>query len=175
MNPVLRFVLLAAVLLPAMTLGSCRSAARLLVEPSPTDPLDGYEGILPRSGIQTELDYGPKQELLLSKFTALTETNTKLVERCRELEEKNNSLLSQLGKEGSELAKERALRAQAEAETEQLRQRRRDLEARILSLSIEKAKLEQATLASRIQALSASLEEINSSAMEAAAPPPRNR
>lgn len=175
MPPYLRSALLVAAALAAVTLGACRSAANLFVEPSPTDPLDGYKGVLAETGNRTEMDWGPKQELLLDKFTALTESKRQLEKRCSELEATNQNLQSQLGDEGKLLAKEKALRAQAEAETEQLRERRRELEARILSLSIEKAKLEQAALHGKIQQLSASLETLNATAVEAAAPPPRSR
>ncbi len=81
------------------------------------------------------------------------------------------NLKNQLGNEGSALQKEKALRAQAEAETEQLRQRRRDLEARILSLSIEKAKLEQQNLLAKIDALQQTLDQSPTEAVEAAAAP----
>lgn len=171
MFPFRRSFVLGLALLSLALLGSCRSAANLLMEPAPTDPLDGYKGVLADAGIKTEMDWGPKQGLLLSQFTTLTEAHEKLKQRCDELSTQNHNLLEQLGSEGTALQKEKALRAQAEAETELLRQRRRELEARILSLSIEKAKLEQANLHSKIQALSASLETLNTAPLEAAAPP----
>jgi len=175
MPPIVRSTLFACALIAAASLGGCRSAANLFIEPSPTDPLDGYKGVLAEAGNRTEMDWGPKQELLLDKFTALTESKKKLEKRCGELEAENQNLQAQLGDEGKRLTKEKTLRAQAEAETEQLRERRRELEARILSLSIEKAKLEQAALHGKIQQLSASLESLNATAVEAASPPPRSR
>jgi hypothetical protein len=87
----------------------------------------------------------------------------------------NQNLKNNLQNEGSSLAQEKALRVQAEAETELLRQRRRDLEARILSLSIEKAKLEQLNLLAKIDNLRRSLEPATTGTTEAAAPPPGNR
>ena len=174
MPPIARSTLFACALLAAASLGGCRSAASLFIEPSPTDPLDGYKGVLAEAGNRTEMDWGPKQELLLDQFTALTESKKKLEKRCGELEAMNQNLQSQLGDEGKLLAKEKALRAQAEAETEQLRERRRELEARILSLSIEKAKLEQQNLKAKIDALSATLDQAVQPA-EATATPPRSR
>ena len=49
------------------------------------------------------------------------------------------------------------------------------LEARILGLSIDKAKLEQANLKAKIDQLSASMDQTASSPAEAAATPPRGR
>ncbi len=163
------FVFALASLGLAMLTG-CRAAAHLLYEPKATDPLDGYKGSYAEAGINTEMDWGPKQNLLLSEFKTLKEAHQKLERRAEELVEENRTLTKRLANEGGSLQKEKALRSQAEAETEQLRQRRRELEARILSLSIEKAKLEQANLKNRIDALSASLETAGGTPAEASAP-----
>ena len=56
-----------------------------------------------------------------------------------------------------------------------LRQRRRESEALILSLSIEKAKLEQTSLLTKIEALRTALEPPTTNPTEAAAPAPRSR
>jgi hypothetical protein len=173
MNPHARrssFVLLS---LSLALLAGCRAASSLLFEPKATDPLDGYKGSLAEAGINTEMDWGPKQNLLLSEFKTLKEAHKKLEDRVDQLVEENRTLTTRLANETGTLQKEKSLRGQAEAETEQLRQRRRDLEARILGLSIEKAKLEQANLKYRIDSLSATIEA--NAAAEAAAPPPRGR
>jgi chromosome segregation ATPase len=158
-------------LLVLLTLGGCRAAANLLYEPRADDPLDGYQGSLAEAGINTEMDWGPKQNLLLSEFKTLKESHVQLERRLEDLRAENQNLKSQLSGETGSLQKERAMRAQAEAETELLRQRRRELEARILSLSIEKAKLEQSSLLAKIDALSATLEQTQTGTTEAAAPP----
>ncbi len=163
------------VVLVLALLASCRAASDLLLGPKATDPLDGYKGSLAEAGINTEMDWGPKQNLLLSEFTTLKESHKALQDRVDELLAEKQNLTSRLGSEGSSLQKEKALRAQAEAETELLRQRRRELEARILSLSIEKAKLEQTTLKTKIDALTASLEQAAPNVAEATATPPRTR
>lgn len=146
-------------LFAAFSLTGCQAAAELIYEPKANDPLDGYEGSLAQAGINTEMDWGPKQNLLLSEFKTLRETHARLEKRLDQVLAENQNLKSQLGNETSSLQKEKSQRAQAEAETEQLRQRRRELEARILSLSIEKAKLEQASLLSKIDALRTSLDQ----------------
>ncbi len=163
--------------LALLLLCSCQSASNLLFEPKATDPLDGYQGSLAQAGINTEMDWGPKQNLLLSEFKTLKETHVRTEKRLDQVLAENQNLKSQLSSEGSTLQKERALRAQAEAETELLRQRRRELEARILSLSIDKAKLEQQNLLTKIDALRQSMEQVNPAPVEAAAPasPPRSR
>lgn len=169
MSPVrpLTFLLLLVLL----TLAGCRAAANLIYEPRADDPLDGYQGSLAEAGINTEMDWGPKQNLLLSEFKTLKESHVQIERRLEDLRAENQNLKSQLSGETGSLQKERALRAQAEAETELLRQRRRELEARILSLSIEKAKLEQSSLLAKIDALSATLEQTQTGTTEAAAPP----
>jgi len=165
----------AGLCLTLLLLAGCQSASELIYEPKASDPLDGYEGSLAQAGINTEMDWGPKQNLLLSEFKTLKETHARLEKRLEQVLAENQNLKNNLQSEGSSLAQEKALRAQAEAETELLRQRRRDLEARILSLSIEKAKLEQLNLLAKIDNLRRSLEPATTGAAEAAAPPPGNR
>jgi len=160
-------------LLPALALCGCEAVPNLIYEPEVTDPLDGYQGSLAQAGINTEMDWGPKQNLLLSRYKTLLEEHTNLKRQHEELLAENQNLQSQLNGESSALQKQRVLREQAEAETEMLRQRRRDLEARILSLSIENAKLEQSNLLSKIGELEASLQQPVNDPAEASAQPPR--
>ncbi|MBX3462709.1 MAG: hypothetical protein KF830_06035 [Planctomycetes bacterium] len=165
----------AVALALALATGGCQSAAELIFEPKATDPLDGYAGSLAQAGINTELDWGPKQSLLLSEYKTLKETHARLQKRLDEVLAENQNLKHQVANEGSALQQEKGLRAQAEAETELLRQRRRELEARVLSLSIEKAKLEQLNLLAKIDGLRRSLEPGEAGTAEAAAPLPGNR
>jgi hypothetical protein len=164
------FTLLALLL----ALASCRTASDLIYEPAATDPLDGYKGY-GESGPNTEMDWGPKQELLLSEFKKLREREAELKKEVDELKAENRNLQEQLGSETGSLQREKSLRAQAESETEMLREKVRDREARILSLAIEKAKLEQASLLTKIEALRSALEPSATNAAEAAAPAPRLR
>ena len=167
-----RIVSVAGGLLLALALSGCQSASELLFEPKATDPLDGYEGSLGQAGINTEMDWGPKQNLLLSEFKAVKETHARLEQRLDQALAENQNLKNNLQNEGNALAQEKAQRVQAEAEAELLRQRRRELEARILSLSIEKAKLEQLNLLAKIDNLRRSLDPAAGEPMEAAAPLP---
>lgn len=151
----------------------CTTTPRLM-EPIATDPLDGYKGNLAEAGVNTQMDWGPKETHLLSEFKTLREAYSQLEKRLEQLVAENKNLSTRLGNEGSSLQREKALRAQAEAETEMLRGRRRELEARILSLSLEKAKLEQTALVAKIEQLKSTLDQ-NPAPVEAAATPPRSR
>src|SRR5205814_5590700 len=120
-------------------------------------------------GVNTEMDWGPKQQTLLADFKALQEEHAKLKKRFEQIQGEGQTARAQLAGESETLDKEKKLRVQAEAEAEMLRTKRRELEARILSLSIEKAQLEQNTLKARLLELQRSLEESPAPA-EAAAP-----
>ena len=161
------------IVLPLLALTSCETAANLVFEPEVNDPLDGYEGSLSQAGINTDMDWGPKQNLLLSKYKTLLETHHNLKKDHEDLMATNQNLQAQLTGEQSSLTGEQSLRKQAEAETERLRQRLRDREAKLLSLAIEKAKLEQNQLHSKIAALTDSLNAKDPSLMDASAGPGR--
>ena len=160
-------------LVPLLAFASCETASNLILGPEPTDPLDGYDGSLAQAGMNTDMDYGPKQNTLLSKYKTLLEQHSQLEKDHRELMATNKNLQSQLNSEQSALATEKGSRAQAEAETERLRQTNRNHEAKILSLSIEKAKLEQETLRRQIASLEQSIATAESGITEATAKPPR--
>lgn len=138
-------------------LAACHSAP-LGYAPKPEDPLDGYKGTYAEAGVNTEVALGPKQEFLLSGFTALKDENAKLERENKTLQQKVRELEGNFGRESESLQRERALRTQAEAEVAALQQKRRELEARILSLGIEKAKLEQATILAKIADLQRTME-----------------
>lgn len=166
---------LAALFAALATFACGCSSTSGLMDPIATDPLDGYKGNLAEAGVNTEMDWGPKQNLLLSEFKTLREAYSQLEKRLEQLVGENKNLNTRLANEGSSLQREKALRAQAETETEMLRGRRRELEARILSLSLEKAKLEQTTLMAKIEALRSTLDQSTAAPAEAAATPPRSR
>lgn len=173
MSPTARTSRLPVVALLAL-LASCATGSGGLMEPKATDPLDGYKGSYAEAGVNTEVDWGPKQNLLLSEFTSLKEAHNKLKARVDQLVAENSNLTTRLSNEATSLEREKSLRAQAEAETELLRTRRRELEARILNLSIEKTKLEQANLKAKIDALNIALEQ-GAGPANASASPSRNR
>lgn len=162
-------------LIPLLAVAGCQSAKEMLYEPKATDPNDGYDGSLAEAGINTEMDWGHKQSLLLNEFTQLKKDFSVLQRRYDDLVVEKQNLLGQLSGEKTAFEREKTARAQAEAEAEMLRGRRRELEAKILSLSIEKAKLEQSALLAKIDALNASMADVMSNPAEASAPAPERR
>lgn len=167
--------LLLPALLGAGFLGGCSTPE--LFAPDPKDPLDGYEGSLAEAGVNTEMDWGPGQGLLLGEYKNVQEENARLRARLEELAADSKRLTASLDSEREALELEKSRRAQAEAEADQLRVARRELEARVLGLSIEKAKLEQSTLLGRIAELQRSLDKMTAPDPQdaAAAPPGRER
>lgn len=157
-------------LLFAITFAACESTP-LGYEPKAEDPLDGYKGTLQQAGANTEVDWGPKQEYLLSGYTTLRDQHDKLQKEFKALQDENANLKLRLTGEGDSLSRERALRAQAEAEVTSLQTKRRELEARILSLGIEKAKLEQAALLAKIADLQRQLEPAQTPTVDTPAAP----
>jgi hypothetical protein len=154
-----------------LLLGGCKSAAEMLYPPKPTDPLDGYNG-LAQAGINTEMDWGPKQSFLLSDYKALKEDQARLRSELERATAEKDNLKRQLNSDGTALEQEKRRRAEIEAQFELKNQKLREQEATILSLRIEKAKLEQANLLSKIEALKQSMTEPPSNVVEAAATPP---
>ncbi|MCR9244197.1 MAG: hypothetical protein NXI31_04140 [bacterium] len=157
-----------------LLLGSCTTLPKMF-EPAPSDPNDGYEGSLTQAGVSTEMDWGPKQSLLLSKFKALNEEHAKVLRDLESANAENQNLKAMLSGEQEALAKERADRAQVQAQFELTHQRLSEQEATILSLRIEKAKAEQAALLAKIDAMNQSMEQYSSSNVESAAMPPAGR
>ena len=164
MNPSLRIASLALL----CGLASCGAVRDLLSSPKPDDPMDGYKGSLADAGVNTEMDWGPGQNHLLSEYKAVVEDRARLKKQLEKMQGEGQGVRAQLAAESEALEKEKKLRAQAEGEAEMLRGKRRELEARVLSLSIEKAQLEQTALKARIAELMRSMDETTPA--EAAAP-----
>ena len=158
-------------ILPFLLLVAACKTNPLAVGPRPDDPLDGYQGTLAQSGVNTEMDWGPKQEYLLSGYKELREDHESLKRQYEEQVQQNQSLKAAVANESEALQRERTLRAQAEAEVRSLQQKRRELEARILSVAIEKSKLEQSALLAKIAELQRSLEDLPPAEETPAAPP----
>jgi hypothetical protein len=149
---------------------SCQSASELLYQPKPEDPNDGISS-LPQAGVNTVMDWGPGQGLLLKDYTDLKIEKAHSQKLLDEKVAENLTLQAQLSAEKESKQKELNLRLQSEALVESLQKSKRELEARILSLAIEKAKLEQTNLLAEIARLQRSLEDVGT-ATEAAAPAP---
>jgi hypothetical protein len=155
--------------------GGCKSAAHLLYEPKPEDRLDGYDGSLSQAGINTTMDWGPRQNLLLTEFTALKEEKAQLLRELEKERAEKFNLQAQINQETELAQREKAQRVQAEAQAELRNQQLRERDALILSLRIEKAKLEQQNLLGKIDALNQALQQGPGTPVEAAATPPGRR
>lgn len=156
----------ASAFLGLLLAAACTPPAALM-QPRPDDPLDGYKGSLSESGVNTEIDLGPKQKDLLTGYKELAAAKAKLETENAQLLAEKKSLEQRLSGESDSFGKEKAARAQAEAEVQQLQQQRRELEAQILALGIEKAKLEQSALLGKIAELQRRLEDFGPAASPA--------
>jgi chromosome segregation ATPase len=155
-----------------LVFGACQSASELMYEPKPTDRLDGYEGSLPQAGINTEMDWGHQQNRLLTDFKTLKEDHALLQKRLDQELATSQNLKVKLNEQTALHEQERKGRAEIAAQLELKNQRVREMEATILSLRIEKAKVEQENLYAKINALKQSLDQIEPGTVEAAATPP---
>ncbi|MCA8951830.1 MAG: hypothetical protein KDE27_20135 [Planctomycetes bacterium] len=144
-------------------------------EPAPTDPNDGYEGSLAQAGVNTEMDWGPKQELLLSEYKTLREEHQQIQRRLETVLAENQNLKTRLNDEQEAHGQEQALRAQIEAQLDLRNQKLGEQEATILSLRIEKAKAEQAALLAQMDVLRATMDQLTPANVEASAVPPAGR
>lgn len=162
-------------LLPALALlfTGCQAASDMMFEPEPNDPLDGYEGSLAQAGINTDMDWGPGQNLLLSKYQSAQSEIAQLQKDNEELLATNQNLQAKLTAEQASLGEEKKERAQADADIELLRGRVRERDAKILSLQIEKAKLEQDRLQRQITAINERLRASATNPATASEPPRR--
>jgi hypothetical protein len=145
-------------------LASCSAMHDQMTQPAEEPPLQPEDSYLQRGGVSNQLDLGPDQRLLLDEFTALKAAKINLETRMSEIEAANESLRASLRQTEEERDKERRLRAGAEAEVERLSATLHEREAKLLNLSIEKAKLNQDNLLLRIASLQRQLDEIEASA-----------
>ncbi len=151
-----------------LLLGSC-SIAGEWIEPDPEE-LEGSH--LHDAGPSTTIDLGPDEKTLLQRLVTLTEENIKLRQSYDALKAEGKGLEASLVQSRNDVSRERNLKDQAEADSDMQRKSKRALEAKVLSLSITNAKLEQENLMLQIVETERALYELRSAPpMEAAAPP----
>ena len=141
-------------------LASCTVADRILGDPPADDPMDGYDGYLGEAGTNSELDWGPQQQNLLDQYAVLRKEYQELQAQSSRQQETIEQLGARLETEESAKRKETNRRIQSEAAGTQVRREKRDLEARILTMSIRKAELEKEMLQLRIAQLKQSLQSM---------------
>lgn len=162
-------------LLPILALAVSCKTPNLIFEPRPDEPLDGYAGGLTQAGVNTEIDWGPKQEYLLSGYQSLKEQVAQLHKDLETMQAENRNLQAQVNQSNEAHQKEQTHRVQVQAQVQSLRNERRDLRAQVLNLGIEKAKLEQTNLLSKISRLQQALDQRQSNHTTPATPVGGNR
>lgn len=159
-----------AILLCTLTLSGCGMVADFLSSPSKEEPVDPAAKYL-RGGPNTEVELGADEQAMLESYSGLTKLKTQLETRIQELEAHAEIQTSRLTRAEEARDQEQHLRLGAEKEVERLAKQVGDLQAKVLSMSVERARMEQELLRMRIQSLNTQLAELQSQATEAAAPP----
>ena len=115
------------------------------------------------------------QPTLLNRLSALQEENSELKQRLASAQANRERLDASLEETRKQIDAERNLRSQADADSDSLRGSRRELEAKILSLSVAMARLEQDNLLLHIDRVTENLEALRASPPGGEAAPPRTR
>ena len=156
--------------LACLVFGSCSYAKGLWTEPEPED-LMGDTPYLEQAGSKLEVDWGEGQPTVLNRLSALQEENSELKQRLAAAQANRERLDASLEEVRKQIDTERNLRRQADADSDSLRGSRRELEAKILSLSVAMARLEQDNLLLLIE----NLESLRASSPVGDPAPPRSR
>ncbi len=155
-------------------LPSCSFLQKKLTEVEKEPPVPKEQQYLAKGGVSNELDLGPDQKFLLDEFTQLKSQKVALESQVNELRVSGEGLRVQLKQAEDERDKERRLRAGADAEVERLRKTIHEREAKVLSLSMERARLNREILLRRSSSLerqiAATDAAANAAAAEASAP-----
>ena len=159
----------AGVLLGSIGLCGCGTVDAIMT--GEEDPVAAEESYLATGGPQSRLDLGPDQKLLLEDFVALRKRKLELEKRIKELETANEGLRVSLERAERERDEASRQRAGEMAELERTRQILHDREARILTLALERTKLEQEVLKLRIAMMERLLEDLDRVQASAAAAP----
>jgi len=157
-----------------LVFGSCSYAKGLWTEPEPED-LMGDMPYLEQAGSNIEIDWGEGQPTVLNRLSALQEENSGLKQRLAAAQANRERLDASLEEVRKQIDTERNLRRQADADSDSLRGSRRELEAKILSLSIAMARLEQENLLLHIDRVTENLESLRVSSPIGDPAPPRSR
>lgn len=159
-------------LLLVATLSSCSFVKDQLTKPSSEKPPQKEQQYLSKGSVANELDLGPDQKFLLDEFTQVKQQKIALETQVSELRATNEGLRASLKQAEEERDKMRRIGAGTEAEGERLKKTLHEREAKILSLSMEKARLQKEMLALKIATLEKQIEDARSTrATEAAAEP----
>ncbi len=165
---------LIAILLVSTLLSSCGMVAEFFSSPAKERPVDAAANYL-RGGPNTEVELGADEQAMLESYSSLTKLRTQLETKIQELESHSGIQATRLARAEEARDQEQHLRLGAEQEVARLAKQVGDLQAKVLSMNVERARQEQELLRLRIQSLNSQLAELQSQATEAAAPPPGYR
>ena len=154
-------------------LGSCSFVTGKLTTPEKEPAVKAKDSYLPGGGVRTELELGRDQKLLMTEFVEMQNAKINLETRVEELDSQLENVRASLGRAEEDAAKERRLRAGAEENNDRMQKLVRDRETKILSLQLERNKLQQELLRTRVAVLQSQLEDAEKQAGEASAPAPR--
>lgn len=159
-------------LLALAPLPSCAFLKEQLTKPGAETPPPKEQQYLSKGSVANELDLGPDQKFLLDEFTQVKQQKIALETQVAEMRTTNEGLRASLKQAEEERDKMRRIGAGSEAETERLKKLVHEREAKILALSMEKARLQKEVLATKIASLEKQLEDAKAArAAEASAEP----
>jgi hypothetical protein len=158
----------------ALACASCSWLDGELTRPAREAPVPAAESYL-QGGPNTEVELGSDERTLLADYKRLSDAKIQIETKLAEVQAENEQLRSQLRRAEEERDQSKNLEAGSTRELERLGARSRDLEAKVLSVQIEKTKLEQELLRLRITGLREQLEQMTSLPDDAAAPAPGAR
>ena len=149
---------------------SCSSTATEWAEPEPEE-LMGESGYLEQAGGNVTIDWGPGAKSLLNEYSTLKEELIALKQTLSSMEAEREGLEASLEQARDALKEERGQRAQSDAESDSNRKAVRELEAKVLSLSIRMAVIEQENLTLKIDKVTRNIESMRTApGLEGAAP-----
>lgn len=153
----------ATLTLLAASLGasSCYVLPRSLTRPDEEPPLDADESLMATGGPQTTIDLGEGGEQLLTRYQKVNAERTRLDQELSAMTAERDALQQSLSNERDRLERESNQRAGAESQREAMRTQLVDYQAKILALSLERAKLEQEVLRLKIVAVERQISELD--------------
>jgi chromosome segregation ATPase len=158
-------------LLALLPLAACQHLAEELAGPGKEQPVAAKDSYLQTGGVRTELDLGKNHTLLLQDFTEARAAKVQLEARVKELETEIESVRASLRRAEEERDRERLTRSGAEAIVERQQRLLHERDSKILSLGIERARLQQEVLRLKIAALQTQIDAFGKAAVDPAAAP----
>lgn len=141
-----------------LALPACSLLPKQMTEPAKVQPVEPKNAYLNQGGVATELDLGPGTKTLLEDYVEQQRLKIELEAKLTEANALVESLRASLRTAEEERDRERRTRSSSEAEAERYGKLLRDRESKILSLQIERARLQQELLHQKIARLQSELD-----------------